>query len=191
MDLVASVATTCKCNRGSAFEQSRVPRKGYRRGPSGMRGRVVGIGSLEGRPELSLILSGIAAHCDPTLRRDCGLSALGCVSGVASGKPNRTIRIRHGGRPAGRCSFHGNSAFCVRRPRGVSGKPERHRAGGAALVLSYRPRHQTPMLVPARADGKEHRTGRQAKNRAGGRLKSRSGGCASRGRFSGRCCAED
>jgi len=105
----------------------------------------------ESEPELSPILSGIAAYCHPTLRRDSA-SVTSCVelSGDAYVKRACGIRIGHFYRRS--CHPLADDSFFWRRARGrhLPVGAEWRDSGRQALVLSDRTRHRAALLVSAR-----------------------------------------
>jgi hypothetical protein len=111
------------------------------------RSRIVHLGRRKREPELSRMLSGIAAHCDPTVFGRLGGESR-TITGAAHVKPSREVRISSVRQySSGRVSCNAVAQRDERR-RGLSFLSEkRGNACWKPLVLSRRSRHQTPLLV--------------------------------------------
>jgi hypothetical protein len=99
------------------------------------------------------MLSGIAAHCDPTLFGGLGGESR-TITGAAYVKPSREVRISSVRQySSGRMSYDAFAQPGERR-RGLSFLSEkRGNACWKPLVLSRRSRHQTPLLVSSGSRG--------------------------------------
>ena len=94
--------------------------------------------------------SGIAAHCDPSLCGDLGREAPRIITGDAHAKPNREIRVSNLRQLSRRRRSRDNIAQRGARGRQLPFRAEGPNASGRSLVLPYRSRHQTPLLVSQR-----------------------------------------
>ena len=99
------------------------------------------------------MLSGIAAHCDPTLFGGLGGESR-TITGAAHVKPSREVRISSVRQyPSLRVSCNAVAQRDERR-RGLSLlSKKRGNACWKPLVLSRRSRHQTPLLVSSGSRG--------------------------------------
>src|SRR3979411_292446 len=110
----------------------------------------------EGEPKLSLMLPGIAAHCDPTSPGDleCKVSRM-ITRRCTDVQPHREIRISNLRQPPrGRPSNAGVARRGARRRRRLPIRTERPNAFRRPLVLPHRSCHQTALLVRWGREGK-------------------------------------